>query len=114
MQTKDLIMYGAIVYLFLMLRKKQNCNCATMVPLNKINLPKFTTVDKQVQPTPAEVLSPEQLAVFNALPLKKATLVDFAPRDAFLPIPIIPFENCLNCNTTMVASIKGISKNYIC
>jgi hypothetical protein len=117
METKDLIMYGAIVYLFLMLRKKQSCNCAAMVPVlplnnptlvdfaprdrsvpiipiipikdcvncdltmglnNIISLPKFTTVNNQVQPTPAEILSPEQLAVFN------------------------------------VASIKGIANKYIC
>lgn len=99
MQTKDLIMYGAIIYLFFMLKKKQNCNCnvldiakypvapggAAIVPIlplipvkdcvncdltmgvnNIMTLPKFTTVNKQLQPTPAEILSPEQLAFFNA------------------------------------------------
>ena len=117
MQTKDLIMYGAIIYLFFMLKKKQACNCAATVPvlpldkdlrdyapgggsipivpivpvkdclncdftnigLNSVmSLPIFTTVNNQVEPTPASVLDPLQLSVYNA------------------------------------ASIKGISNKYIC
>ena len=117
METKDLIMYGAIIYLFVMLKKKQACNCAATVPvlpLEKVlvdyapgggsvpiipivpvkdclncdtsnislssvmNLPIFTKNNNQVEPTPATVLDPIQLAVYNA------------------------------------AAIKGISKKYIC
>jgi hypothetical protein len=110
MQTKDLIIYGAIIYLLYKITKQKGCNCNTMVPIvpvnfapvetkaiipllplanclncnfsnmdnsNLLDLPKFTKVNKQVQPTPASVLSPEQLAVYNA-------------------------------------SIKGISNKYIC
>lgn len=103
METKDLIMYGAIIYLFFMLKKKQNCKCnvldiakypvapggASIVPIlplipvkdcvncdltmginNIMNLPIFTTVNKQVEPTPASILSPEQLAVYNSASIK--------------------------------------------
>jgi hypothetical protein len=105
MQTKDLVIYGALIYLFFMLRKKTTCNCAATLPVlpldkvlvdfaprdrsvpilpilpvadcvncnfsnmdnsNLLNFPTFTKVNTQVQPTPATVLSPEQLAVYNA------------------------------------------------
>ena len=102
MQTKDLIIYGAIIYLLYKITKQKGCNCNTMIPIvpvnfapvetiancsncnfsnmdnsNLLDLPNFTKVNKQVQPTPATVLSPKQLAVYNA-------------------------------------SIKGISNKYIC
>ena len=37
---------------------------------NIMNLPIFTTVNKQVEPTPASILSPEQLAVYNTASIK--------------------------------------------
>ena len=117
MQTKDLIAYAAIIYLFIMLKKKQTCSCKTapipVLPVNNVlvdyapgggvpivpiipvkdclncdtsniginsvmNLPIFTKNNNQVEPTPATVLDPMQLAIYNA------------------------------------AAIKGISKKYIC
>ena len=116
MQTKDLIMYGAIIYLFFKLKKKQTCTCKTtpipVLPIDNVlvdyapggnqivpivpikdclncdisnislssvlNLPIFTKNNNQIEPTPATVLDPLQLAVYNA------------------------------------AAIKGISKKYIC
>lgn len=104
MKTTDLIIYGALIYLFYKLNKKENCSCNANQPgvkndtsvlnlhteditpndffncgntldiINKgvLNLPKFTKIDPetidatQIIPTPASILSPEQLAIYNA------------------------------------------------
>ena len=70
------LMYGTIIYLLYKVYKntkpegdidKSNAMAKTVV-----NLPPFTITTptqwnrKQIQPTPAEVLNPDQLAYFNA------------------------------------------------
>ena len=37
MQTKDLIIYGAIIYLLYKITKQKECNCNTMVPIVPVN-----------------------------------------------------------------------------
>lgn len=109
MTTKDIILYGAIIFLFIKLNKKNKLqsetttenkinpvidyapyrggildiapelsecqNCAVSMPSNikkLLDLPTFRdvspeTIDTmQIIPTPASVLSPEQLALYNA------------------------------------------------
>ena len=109
MTTKDIILYGAIIFLFIKLNKKNKCecqpaienklnpvidyapfgggmleiapdlsecpNCPISIPSNikrLVDLPSFRdvqpeTIDTmQIIPTPASVLSPEQLAIYNA------------------------------------------------
>ena len=95
MQTKDIIVYGAIFYLFFMLKKKQTCKCnlTPILPIesfsnskmvknclncdfsnvglsNVMSLPIFTNVNNQVEPTPATILDPLQLAVYNNASIK--------------------------------------------
>ena len=93
MQTKDILVFGALVYLFFMLRKKTTscncqpggsmldnnnipnnascCNCGSAIDLKSlIVLPKFTTVNKQTEPTPASVLNPIQLLEYKARSIK--------------------------------------------
>ena len=92
MQTKDILVFGALFYLFFMLRKKTTscncqsggsmldnnmvnnascCNCGTAIDLKGlVVLPKFTTVNKQTEPTPASVLNPVQLLEYKARSIK--------------------------------------------
>lgn len=99
METKDLIIYGAIIYLFYKITKQKGCNCqsnAAMVDFatggsvlntmskkvclncdysniamtNLTSLPIFSKVNKQVQPTPASILDPQQLAFYNKKAIK--------------------------------------------
>jgi hypothetical protein len=77
MKTSEYLIYGTIIFLLYKLYKntqpggemdKSNPTAKKAV----INLPPFATVTPtywnktQVQPTPAEVLNPEQLAYYNA------------------------------------------------
>jgi hypothetical protein len=76
MKTSEVLIYGAIIYLLYKVYKNtqpENSNKSFSTEMNAVvSLPKFSTVtpvywDKtQVIPTPAEVLSPEQLKVYNA------------------------------------------------
>ena len=93
METKDLIIYGALIYLFFMLKKKQTCNCqsSNLVLDNNKNLvnnlncnscginqnvksfesyPSFTKVNNQIEPTPATILNPNQLMSYNSKGIK--------------------------------------------
>lgn len=99
METKDLIIYGAIIYLLYKITKQKGCNCqsnAAMVDFapngsvlnamskkdclncnysnmgisNLTSLPIFAKVNKQVQPTPATILDPQQLAFYNKKAIK--------------------------------------------
>jgi hypothetical protein len=77
MKTSEYLIYGTIIFLLYKLYKntqpggQMDPNNPT-AKKNTINLPPFAIVTptywdtKQIQPTPAEVLSPEQLAYFNA------------------------------------------------
>jgi hypothetical protein len=73
MKTSEYLIYGTIIFLLYKLYK--NTQPGDIDQLNKaksINLPPFTIVTptyfnkKQIQPTPAEVLNPKQLAYFNS------------------------------------------------
>lgn len=77
MKTSEVLIYGAII--FLLYKVYKNTQPGGNLDFNdsgtkskKINLPQFAIVtptywDKtQVQPTPGEVLSPEQLKFYNA------------------------------------------------
>ena len=73
MKTSEYLIYGTIIYLLYKVYKNTQPANDKGTDINSvINLPKFSTVtpvywDKtQVIPTPAEVLSPEQLKVYNA------------------------------------------------
>jgi len=76
MKTSEYIIYGAIIYLLYKVYKntEPEGNMDPNNPFNKanINLPPFAIVTptywdkKQIQPTPAEVLSPSQLAYFKS------------------------------------------------
>jgi len=74
MKTSEVLIYGAIIYLLYKVYKNTQPK-GNMDPLSKnklINLPPFSIVTptywdkKQIQPTPGEVLSPEQLAYFKS------------------------------------------------
>ena len=77
MKTSEYLVYGTIIYLLYKLYK--NTQPGGQMDFNNptakkdvINLPSFAIVTPtywnktQVQPTPAEVLSPEQLAYYKA------------------------------------------------
>jgi len=77
MKTSEVLIYGAII--FLLYKVYKNTQPGGNLDFNnsntkskKINLPKFAIVTptywdkKQIQPTPAEVLNPEQLAYFKS------------------------------------------------
>lgn len=77
MKTSEYLIYGTIIYLLYKLYKNTepggNMDKATNIKnLPVINFPPFATVTPtywnttQVQPTPGEVLSPEQLKFYNA------------------------------------------------
>jgi hypothetical protein len=74
MKTSEVLIYGTIIYLLYKVYKNTQFK-GNMDPLSKnklINLPPFAIVTptywdkKQIQPTPGEVLSPEQLAYFKS------------------------------------------------
>jgi hypothetical protein len=77
MKTSEYLIYGAIIYLLYKVYKNTQPR-GNMDPSNRlnkakvINLPPFAIVTptywdkKQIQPTPAEVLSPTQLAYFKS------------------------------------------------
>jgi len=77
MKTSEVLIYGAII--FLLYKVYKNTQPGGNLDFNnsntkskKINLPQFAIVTptywdkKQIQPTPAEVLSPSQLAYFKS------------------------------------------------
>jgi len=77
MKTSEVLIYGAII--FLLYKVYKNTQPGANLDFNdsgtkskKINLPSFAIVTptywdkKQIQPTPAEVLNPEQLAYFKS------------------------------------------------
>jgi hypothetical protein len=77
MKTSEVLIYGAII--FLLYKVYKNTQPGVNLDFNnpgtkskKINLPPFAIVTptywdkKQIQPTPAEVLNPEQLAYFKS------------------------------------------------
>jgi hypothetical protein len=77
MKTSEYLIYGTIIFLLYKLYKNtqsgENIDQTTNIKnLPVINFPPFATVTPtywtktQVQPTPAEVLSPEQLKFYNA------------------------------------------------
>lgn len=72
MKTSEYLIYGTIIYLLYKLYKNTKPESEKGMEITAFSLPKFSTVtpvywDKtQVIPTPAEVLSPEQLKVYNA------------------------------------------------
>lgn len=72
MKTSEYLIYGTIIYLLYKLYKNTKPESEKGMEITSLSLPKFSTVtpvywDKtQVIPTPAEVLSPEQLKVYNA------------------------------------------------
>jgi len=99
METKDLIIYGALIYLLYKITKQKGCNCENNTPLvnltpsrfvlnamskkdclncdysnmgisNLTSLPIFAKVNKQVQPTPASILDPQQIAYYNKKAIK--------------------------------------------
>ena len=99
METKDLIIYGAIIYLLYKITKQKGCNCQSNTALmdfatggsvlnttsknnclncdysnmgisNLTSLPIFNKVNKQVQPTPATILDPQQLQFYNKKAIK--------------------------------------------
>ena len=77
MKTSEYLVYGTIIYLLYKLYKNTQPG-GQMDPNNPtakktvINLPPFAIVTptywdkKQIQPTPAEVLNPEQLAYYKS------------------------------------------------
>jgi len=73
MKTGEVLIYGTIIYLLYKLYQntQPQGDDNKMVKTNSISLPPFATVTPtywnktQVQPTPAEVLSPEQLAYYK-------------------------------------------------
>lgn len=102
METKDLIIYGALIYLLYKITKQKGCNCencesntsfvnltpgrsvlnsmskkdclncdySNMGISNLTSLPIFAKVNKQVQPTPASILDPQQIAFYNKKAIK--------------------------------------------
>ena len=99
METKDLIIYGALIYLLYKITKQKGCNCESNTSLldlttsrsvlnamskkdclncdysnigisNLTSLPIFAKVNKQVQPTPASILDPQQIAFYNKKAIK--------------------------------------------
>jgi hypothetical protein len=74
MKTGEVLIYGTIIYLLYKLYKntKPQTDVNNMLKTNSISLPPFSTVTpsywnkKQIQPTPAEVLSPNQLAYYKS------------------------------------------------
>jgi hypothetical protein len=72
MKTSEYLIYGTIIFLLYKLYKNTKPESDKGMEITALSLPKFSTVtpvywDKtQVIPTPAEVLSPEQLKVYNA------------------------------------------------
>ena len=76
MKTSEYLIYGTIIFLLYKLYKNTqpggNMDQSNAGSKKAINLPPFATVtptywDKtQVQPTPAEVLSPDQLAYYKS------------------------------------------------
>jgi hypothetical protein len=74
MKTGEVLIYGTIIYLLYKLYQntKPHGDDSNMLITKSINLPKFATVTptywnkKQIQPTPAEVLSPEQLTYYKS------------------------------------------------
>jgi hypothetical protein len=77
MKTSEYLIYGTIIYLLYKLYKntqpdKNINNLNNIKNLPVINFPPFATVTPtywnttQIQPTPAEVLSVEQLKFYNA------------------------------------------------
>jgi hypothetical protein len=74
MKTGEVLIYGTIIYLLYKLYQntKPQGDDNNMLKTNSISLPPFATViptywdKKQIQPTPAEVLSVEQLAFYNS------------------------------------------------
>jgi hypothetical protein len=74
MKTGEVLIYGTIIYLLYKLYQntKPQGDDNNMLKTNSISLPPFATViptywdKKQIQPTPAEVLSVEQLKFYNA------------------------------------------------
>ncbi len=77
MKTSEYLIYGTIIFLLYKLYKNTQPDLKNDNTLNKsvlksvIDLPKFSVVTPtywntmQIQPTPAEVLSPEQLAFYK-------------------------------------------------
>jgi len=73
MKTGEVLIYGTIIYLLYKLYQntKPELDVNNMLKNNSISLPPFATViptywdKKQIQPTPAEVLSPNQLAYYK-------------------------------------------------
>jgi hypothetical protein len=77
MKTSEVLIYGAIIFLLYKVYKntQPGSNLDSNDPRTKskgINLPPFAIVTptywdkKQIQPTPGEVLSPDQLAYFKS------------------------------------------------
>jgi len=74
MKTSEYLIYGAIIYLLYKVYKntQPEGNIDQLNKLKSINLPPFAILTptyfdkKQIQPTPAEVLNPKQLAYFNS------------------------------------------------
>ena len=74
MKTSEYLIYGTIIFLLYKLYKNtQPGNDINQInKLKSITLPPFAIVTptyfdkKQIQPTPAEVLNPKQLAYFNS------------------------------------------------
>ncbi len=76
MKTSEYLIYGTIIFLLYKLYKNTqpggNMDQTNAGSKKAISLPPFATVTPtywnktQVQPTPGEVLSPEQLAYYNA------------------------------------------------
>jgi hypothetical protein len=76
MKTSEYLIYGTIIFLLYKLYKNTqpggNMDQTNAGTKKAISLPPFATVTPtywnktQVQPTPGEVLSPEQLAYYNA------------------------------------------------
>jgi hypothetical protein len=76
MKTSEYLIYGTIIFLLYKLYKNTepggNMDQTNAGSKKSISLPPFATVTPtywnktQVQPTPGEVLSPDQLAYYNA------------------------------------------------
>ena len=72
MKTSEYLIYGTIIFLLYKLYKNTKPESEKGMKITALSLPKFSTVtptywDKtQVQPTPGEVLSPDQLAYYKS------------------------------------------------